>query len=117
MLIPLLAYDHAYRSSFKAEHRAYLIFYIALVREMEQLTAVAENDEIGRLDSGLRHVIYLEPSALIRGRLYARLSIGKNVVEHAGSYAHVALIVYEIDQLKYPVGALAGFAEINSTGA
>lgn len=117
MLIPLLAYDHAYRSTFKAEHGAYLIFYIALVREMEQLAAVAENDEIGRLYAGLRHVIYLESSAFIRRRLNARLSVGKDVVEHAGRYAHVALIVYEIDQLEYSVGALAGFAEINSTGA
>ena len=86
------------RRTLKAEYRTDLVFDVALIREMEQLTGVAENYKTGRFDAGLGHVIDFQAAALVRGRLNPDLSVGKDVVEHAGGDAHAALVVDIVDE-------------------
>ena len=59
-----------------------VILDIALVGEVEELPAVAEDHKMGRADAGLGHVIDLQPASLVRGRLNARLRVCEHVIEH-----------------------------------
>ena len=74
---------------------------------MEQPRIVAEDDEMRRLHADLRHIIDLEPAALVRRRLYARRGILKDVVEHAGGDTHGILVRHGIDRVIQLVHALA----------
>ena len=72
------------RRALKAEYRTDLVFYVALIGEVEELAGVAEDHEAGWLDAGLGHVIDLQAAALVCGRLHSDLRVGEDVVEHAG---------------------------------
>ena len=54
----------------QAEYAADLVFQVSLIREVEELLVVAENDKVRGLDAHLGHVIDLQAAALIRGRLH-----------------------------------------------
>ena len=74
---------------------------------MEKSCVVAEDHKVRRLYTDLRHVINLQPAALIRRRLDARGRIFKNVVEHAGRNAHGVLVGNGVDHLEELVDPLA----------
>ena len=107
LLIVAVLPDHKTdRHTAEAEHRAHLIFKIPLIRKMKQLRIVAENDKGRRGDGLLRHIIDLEPAALIRRRLHARRGILKDVVEHPGGDAHGILVRHGVDRVIEPIHAL-----------
>ena len=61
---------------------------------MEELYVVTEYNERGRSHGYLRHIVYLEASALIGGRLNSHRCLAENLVEHTGSDSGVRLSVY-----------------------
>ena len=75
---------------------------------MEQLPGIAEDHKVGRLDTGLSHVVDLQAAALVRGGLHSGLGVCQDVIEHTGGDTHIALVVDKVNQLKNALGALAG---------
>lgn len=74
---------------------------------------------MGRLDAHLGHVVDLQASALIRGRLHAGLGVGQHAVEHTGGDAHGGLIVDIVDQLEqaaYPLARQSGDEQDGGVG-
>ena len=103
-----LAHGNNYRRTVKAEHLADLILDISLIRKMEQLGIIAEDNEHRRLDRRLSDVVYLEPSALICRRLNAHNSVAEHIVEHTGGNTHAGLLVNTVDKFEELSDALTG---------
>src|SRR5574344_1067018 len=104
--VPLFAHGEDHGRALQPEYIADAVFNIPAIGEMEQLAAVAEDDKVRRFDADLRHVVDLQASALVGGRLNARLRVGKDIVEHAGGDSRTGLRIDIIDQLKESVYTL-----------
>ena len=63
--VTLLSYNHTDGSTRKAEGVTKAVFKISAVGEVEKLLRVAEYNEGGRCDRGLRHIVNLKALALI----------------------------------------------------
>ena len=83
---------------------------------MEQLFGIAKAHERRRARGGLRHIVDLQPPALIAGRLHPRRGARQQIVQRAGGDAHCILRVRKADQLEQAADALAGFGRDKKDG-
>ena len=70
------------------------IFDISLIREVKQFNVVAKDNKRGGGNADLRHVVDLEASAFICGRLDTDHRVAEHVIEHTCGNAHDRLIVH-----------------------
>ena len=101
----------------KAEGLSETVFKISLIREMEELCVVAEDNEGGGSNADLSHVVDLEALALVGGRLCAHRCFAKHVVEHTCGYAHGGLVMHVVYALKDIINSLSGLCRHEDDGS
>ena len=116
-VVALLANDDLDGCAVEAKGLAQAVFDEAAVGEVEELHAVAEDDEGGRSHRDLRHVVDLEAASLVGRGLNADHGLAKHVVEHARGDAQKRLVMHELDALKEVAHALSRLGgDVNDGG-
>ena len=88
-----LAHNDLYRSTGKTEGLPYLVLDIPLVREVEKVGTVTENNKRRRLCRSLGNVIEFKALALVGRGLHLRGGVGEHIVEHTGGNSAAVLLI------------------------
>ena len=92
--------------TFESPAFAYAILEKPLVGEMDEPFVIHEKDQSGRIDCWLCGVVELEAFACLGWRAVTSNGLRQYVIELAGGYALVALLVDSCGRLQYLMDAL-----------